>query len=126
PTVFRTAPGTCGRPGRGDRMYLAPFGTQLAQIDSTALSFEDVELLLSKAIRCNHTFLLFDVGHRVEGDWKFPGASLVNNRLLSLFSEQEGRAILVSGSADEVSQTRSAGQASGTFPYWVTRALAGE
>lgn len=113
------------RPGRGDRVYLALFGTQLTQIDSTALSFEDVEMLLSKSVRCNHTFVLFDVGHKVEGDWKFPGASLVNNRLLNLFSEQEGRAILVSGSADEVSQARSGGQTSGAFSYWVTQALAG-
>jgi len=112
-------------PGRGERIYLAPFGTQLAQIDSTALSFEDVELLLGKSVRCNHTFILFDVGHKVEGDWKFPGRNMVNNRLLSLFSEQEGRAILVSGAADEVSQPRSA-QSSGAFPYWTTRGLTGE
>jgi hypothetical protein len=112
-------------PGRGERIYLAPYGTQLAQIDSTALSFEDVEMLLGKAVRCNHTFILFDVGHKVEGDWKFPGRNMVNNHLLNLFSEQEGRAILVSGAADEVSQARSS-QSSGAFPYWTTRGLTGE
>ncbi|MBV9506120.1 MAG: caspase family protein [Acidobacteriia bacterium] len=113
------------RPGNNDKLYLAPYGTQLAQIDSTALSFEDMELLLGRSIRSNHTFLIFDVGHQVSGGWKFPGRNVINNHLLNLFSEQEGRAVLVSGSADEISQERAGGQGS-SFTYWLSRALAGD
>jgi hypothetical protein len=112
------------RPGKGDRLYLAPFGTRLSQIDATTLSLDDLEMLLSKSVRSNHTFLIFDVGHHIEGDWKFPGRSLVNNRLLNLFSGQEGWAVLVSGSADEDSHVSGGG--SGVFGHWLARGLAGE
>jgi hypothetical protein len=60
------------------KMYLAPFGTQMKAMDSTAISFLDLEMWLDQSVRCNHTFIVFDVGHEVEGDWKFPGPSLVN------------------------------------------------
>jgi uncharacterized caspase-like protein len=113
------------RPGKNDKMYLASYGTQLAQIDVTAPSFEDLSLWLDRSVHSNHTFLIFDVGHPVEGEWKFPGTSLVNNHLLNLFSDQQGRAVLVSGSAGEVSETRADGQAS-SFGYWLGRALAGD
>jgi hypothetical protein len=112
------------RPGKNEKMYLAPFGTQMNAMDATAVSFLDLEMWLDRSIRSNHTFVIFDVGHEVEGDWKFPGPSLVNNHLLSLFSEQKGRAVLTSGSAGEVSLTRPDGQSS--FTYWLTRGLAGE
>jgi uncharacterized caspase-like protein len=112
------------QPGKNEKMYLAPFGTQMRAMDSTALSFLDLETWLNQSVRCNHTFVIFDVGHEVEGDWKFPGPSLVNNHLLSLFSEQKGRAVLTSGSAGEVSLLRPDGQSS--FTYWLTRGLSGE
>jgi hypothetical protein len=113
------------RPGHAEKLYLAPFGAQLSQIDSTALSFDDFEMLLSRAVRCNHTFLIFDVGHSVDGDWKFAGRNLINNHLLNLFSEQEGRAVMVAGSADELSQETKGG-ASSVFAGWLARAMAGE
>ncbi len=112
------------QPGNNEKMYLAPFGTQMKAMDSTAVSFLDLQMWLDQSVRCNHAFIIFDVGHEVEGDWKFPGPSLVNNHLLSLFSEQKGRAILTSGSAGEVSLARPDGQS--TFTYWLTRGLAGE
>jgi uncharacterized caspase-like protein len=112
------------QPGSNDKMYLAPFGTQMKAMDSTAISFSDLDMWLDQSIHCNHTFIIFDVGHEVEGDWKYPGPNLVNNHLLSLFSEQKGRAILTSGSAGEVSLARPGGQSS--FTYWLTRGLSGE
>jgi hypothetical protein len=111
------------QPGNNDKMYLAPFGTQMRAMDSTAVSFLDLEMWLDQSIRCNHTFLIFDVGHEVEGDWKFPGPSLVNNHLLKLFSDQKGRAVLTAGSANQVSLTRPDGQSS--FTYWLTNGLTG-
>jgi hypothetical protein len=114
------------RPGKSDRMYLAPYGTQLSQIDSTAITFDDLEMWLSRYVKCNHTFLIFDVAHEVQGDyWKFSGRNLVNNHLLNLFSDQAGRAILVSGSAGEVSRNNADGS-SPAFTRWVSRALGGE
>ncbi len=53
-----------------------------------------------------------------------PRPSLVNNHLLSLFSEQKGRAVMTSGSAGEISLNRPDGQSS--FTYWLTRGLAGD
>ena len=94
------------QPGNNEIMYLAPFGTQMKAMDSTAISFLDLEMWLDQSVRCNHTFIVFDVGHEVEGDWKFPGPNLVNNHLLSLFSEQKGRAVLTSGSAGDVALNR--------------------
>jgi hypothetical protein len=114
------------RPGKSDKMYLAPYGTQLSQIDSTAITFDDLEMWLSRYVKCNHTFLIFDVAHEVQGDyWKFSGRNLVNNHLLNLFSDQAGRAVLVSGSAGEVSGNGS-DEKSLAFTRWVSRALAGE
>src|ERR1022692_2797830 len=49
---------------------------------------------------------------------------MVNNHLLSLFSEQKGRAVLTSGSAGDVALNRPDGQSA--FTYWLTRGLAGE
>jgi len=112
------------QPGSNEKMYLALFGTQMKAMDSTAVSFADLAMWLDQSVRCNHTFVIFDVGHEVQGDWRFPGPSLVNNHLLGLFSEQKGRAVLTSGSAGEVSLTRSDGQS--LFTYWLTRGLEGE
>jgi Caspase domain len=112
------------QPGNNEKMYLASYGTQMKAMDGTAVSFLDLEMWLNQSIRSNHTFVIFDVGHEVEGDWKFPGPSLVNNHLLSLFSDQKGRAVLTSGSAGEVSLTRPDGQSS--FTYWLTRGFTGE
>jgi hypothetical protein len=112
------------QPGNNEKMYLAPYGTQMKAMGSTAVSFLDLEMWLNQSIRSNHTFVIFDVGHEVEGDWKFPGPSLVNNHLLSLFNDQKGRAVLISGSAGEVSLARPDGQSS--FTYWLTRGIAGE
>ena len=112
------------QPGNNEKMYLAAFGTQMKAMDATAVNFTDLEMWLDQSIHCNHAFVIFDVGHEVEGDWKFPGPSLVNNHLLGLFSEQKGRAVLTSGSAGEVSLNRPDGQSS--FTYWLTRGLAGE
>jgi len=112
------------QPGNNEKMYLAPFGTQMKAMDSTAISFLDLEMWLDQSVRCNHTFIIFDVGHEVEGDWKFPGPNLVNNHLLSLFNEQKGRAVLTSGSAGDIALNRPDGQSS--FTYWLTRGLSGE
>ncbi|HLK63081.1 MAG TPA: caspase family protein [Bryobacteraceae bacterium] len=115
------------REGHRDQMYLASYGAQLGQIDATAPSFENLSEWLDRSVHSNHTFLIFDVGHPVPtgGEWKFPERSMVNNHLLSLFSEQKGRAVLVSGSAGEVSMARPGGQAS-SFAYWTSRGLAGD
>src|SRR5438874_6672074 len=107
-------------------MYLATYGTQLSQIDSTAITFDDLEMWLNRYVRCNHTFLIFDVAHEVQGTyWKFSGRNLVNNHLLNLFSDQAGRAVLVSGSAGEISGNGEDGK-SLAFTRWLSRGLAGE
>jgi hypothetical protein len=113
------------RSGRSDKLYLAPFGTQLSQIESTGLSFEDFEMVLNRSVRANNSFLVFDTGYEVSGDWKFPGRTLVNNYLLNLFSEQQGRSVLVAGSGGEISLAH-AGEQSSSFTYWLRRAIAGD
>jgi Caspase domain len=114
------------RPGKSDRIYLAPHGTQLSQVEATALTFDDLEMWLSRYVKCNQTFLIFDVAHEVTGNyWKFSGPNLVSNHVLNLFSDQAGRAVLVSGSAGQVSRNATDGK-SLAFTRWMSHALAGE
>lgn len=114
-------------PGHPDKLYLGAYGTQTRAISSTALEFSELETMLNRSVRCKNAFLVFDVGHELDPELQFPGKNLINNYLLSLFSQQEGRAVLVSGGADEVSLERSAsGEASGIFGYWLAQGIAGE
>ena len=77
-------------------------------------------------VKCNQTFLIFDVAHEVTGNYrKFSGPNLVSNHVLNLFSDQAGRAVLVSGSAGQVSRNATDGK-SLAFTRWMSRALAGE
>ncbi len=116
------------RPNRGDKLYLALHGTQLAVMDSTALPFSDLEFLLNRSVRTNQCFLIFDVGHELTGDWRFQaGHNLVNNHVLKLFSDKSGWSVLVSGSTDDISVERKMdGEASSLFNYWLAQALRGE
>jgi hypothetical protein len=109
-----------------DKIFFAPYGTQMGQIERTGLAFDEMLTLLGPSVRSNHTFLIFDVGHRQQSaDVRLPDRNLVNQRLLHLFPESDGRAVLVSGSADEDSQKRAGTEAS-SFAYWVGKALSGE
>ncbi len=112
------------RPGRGDKLYLALNGTQIAQIESTALNFSDLELYLNRSVRTNQCFLIFDIGHKLPQDWQFLGGkSLVNNHVLNLFGSKPGWSVLVSGSSDQQSQPRGTGT---LFNHWLTQALGGK
>ena len=114
-------------PARPDKLYLAAYGTQVQAIDSTALEFSDLKDLLDKSVHSNQTFLIFDAGHKLNPDLQFPGKNLINDYLLSLFSDQEGRGVLVSGGADQVSLDHAvSGETSGLFTYWLTKGMAGE
>ena len=115
------------RPNRGDRLFLALNGTQVGLMDSTALSFSDLELLLNRSVRTNQCFLIFDVGHALDDDWRFrAGRNLVNNHVLNMFGDKPGWSILVAGSADEVSNERSVHSGtSSLFSYWLNEALSG-
>ena len=85
-----------------DRLYLAAYGTQLKQVDVSSISLDDLASRMMKNVRCNNTLMVFDVGHAIPpGDIRFPSKNLVNGRLIRLFAEDDGRAVLVSGSADE-------------------------
>ncbi|MBI1786851.1 MAG: caspase family protein [Acidobacteria bacterium] len=114
------------RPGKSEKLFLACFGTRLSMLDSTAVSFTDLEMLLNRAIRSNQTLLVFDVGHELNAPWKYPGKSMVNNHVLNLFSGQAGRSVLVSGATDEVSQQReTGGRLRGVFSRWLGEAISG-
>jgi uncharacterized caspase-like protein len=115
------------RPNRGDKLYFALNGTQLSTMDSTALPFSDLELLLNRSVRTNQCFLIFDVGHELNDDWKFrAGRNLVNNHVLNLFGDKPGWAVLVSGSSGQSSsENKITGQASSLFSYWISQALSG-
>lgn len=115
------------RPNRGDKLYLALSGTQLPTMDSTALPFSDLELMLSRSVRTNQCFLMFDVGHELRDDWQFrAGRNLVNNHVLNLFSDKPGWSILVSASSDEVSLDNSiTGKASSLFSKALAQGLGG-
>jgi hypothetical protein len=111
-------------PTRPENLYLAPFGAQMEQLRATAIEFGDFERLLNQSVRSNNTLLVFDMGHRVEGG-RIAGGNLINRYLLNLFSDQEGRAVLVSGGVGQVSGT-AAGKASGALAHWLVEALAGK
>jgi Caspase domain len=112
-------------PGKSDKLFLTAYGTKLSQLDSTALNFSDLEMLLSKSVRCNNTFVIFDAEHPMPADWRYPGKNLINNHLLSLFSDQDGRAVIVSGLAGEDSLEGKSGSG-GLFADTLSRGLAGE
>jgi len=112
-------------PSRPENLYLAPYGAQATQMRSTAIDFPELEKLLNESVRCNNTLMVFDVGHPLAGDYRIAGKSLVNRYLLNLFSEQEGRAVLVAGAADQVSAP-SSGRASGAVAHWLVESLAGK
>jgi hypothetical protein len=114
-------------PFHPDQLYLATYGTQMDSIDTTALPLGDLETLVDSRVRCNNVLLLFDVGHKLDSEYKFPSKNLVNNHLLTLFSGQDGRAVMVSAATDEVSMQRAAtGEVSSMFTYWVTQGLSGK
>jgi len=115
------------RPGRSDRIYFAVHGTQMAQLDSTALGLSDLELYLNRGIRTNQSVLIFDVGHRLNKDWTFSGQrNLVNAHVLRLFGNTPGRHLLVSGSSDQIAEDQTLeGRPAGLFQYWLGKALAG-
>lgn len=115
------------RLNRGDKLYLALHGTQMPTIESTALAFSDLELLLNRSVRTNQLFMIFDVGHQITGDWRFrSGRNLINNHLLNLFGDRPGWSTFVSGSTDEISTDRlTGGETSSLFNYWLAEALGG-
>ena len=93
-----------------ERLYLAAHGTQLKQVDVSSISIDDLASRLMKNVRCNNTLMVFDVGHALPvGDIRFPSKNLVNGHLIRLFAEDDGRAVLVSGSADENSINEQGG-----------------
>jgi len=110
-----------------EKLYLAAYDTQIDSIDTTALGLDDLESLMDMRVRANNVLLLFDAGHKLDSEYKFPSKNLINNRLLNLFNSQEGRAVMVSSSSDEVSTQRSAGGAlSSLFAYWLAEGLSGK
>jgi hypothetical protein len=109
------------RPNRNDKLYLALYGTQVETIDATALQFSELEILLNRSVRTNQSFLVFDVGHQLNDDWKFrAGLSMVNNHVLNLFGDKQGMSVLVSGSSGDEG-------AAGTslFGEWLSKGLGG-
>ncbi len=117
------------RPNRVDQLFLTLHGTQMPLMDSTALSFPDLEMLLNRSVRTSNCFLVFDVGHELNDEWRFrAGRNLVNNHVLNLFSDKQGWSVLVSGSSDEISVK---GGAKGSedppllFPATLAKALSG-
>jgi hypothetical protein len=115
------------RPGRSDRMYLAVRGTRLDQLDSTAMAFSDIEILLNRSIRTNNCFLIFDISHQLDSDWSFDGGkhvNLVNNRIFGLFRDRLDWPVLVSGSGGELSGQHGQ-SASSRFGYWLLEGLGG-
>jgi hypothetical protein len=111
-----------------DHLYLAANGTQLKQVDVASVSIEELATRLMKSVRCNNTLLVFDVGHKLpEGDVRFPSKNLINSHLVRLFAEDDGRAVLVSGSADEVGRTKesSGGAVRSIFSEAVASAFEG-
>lgn len=107
------------RPNRVNKLYLALNGTQIATLDSTALPFSDLEILLNRSIRTDNCFLIFDIGHELNDDWNFhAGRNLVNNHVLNLFSDKPGWSVLVSASSGEVA-------ASSLFSHSLTQGLSG-
>ncbi len=113
------------RPNRGDRLYLALHGTQMGTLDNTALSFSDLELILNRSVRTRQCFLIFDVGHPLNDEWRFrDGRNLVNNHVLNLFGDKPDWGVLVSASSDQVGLDRR-GAASSLFAHWVAEGLGG-
>jgi hypothetical protein len=115
------------RPGRSDRMYLAWYGTRVEQLDSSAMSFSDMEILLNRSIRTNQCFLIFDISHPIDSEWSFEAGkhlNLVNNRIFSVFRDRPEWQVLVSGSGGEVSGNHAQGDSS-RFNYWLLQGLEG-
>ena len=113
-------------PYKPEKLYVAAHGTQLKALDTTAIEFEQLEMLVDRNVRCNNSVFLFDVSHEMPGTSSPSNRNMINNYLLNLFDEQEGRAVLVSGSTDQVGIQRNGGESiSGLFTYWITEALAG-
>jgi len=109
-----------------NQLHLALHGTMLHQLAATALALDELELLLNRHLRSRNAFLLFDVGHRMESEYSFPGKNAINTYLLKLFSEQSGRAVLASGGCDQISILRkTAGPASRAFTQRLVEALGG-
>ena len=112
-------------PARAENLYLAPHGAQVSQLRSTAIEFSELEKLLNQNVRSNNVLLVFDVGHKLEGEYRIAGRNLINRYLLNLFSEQAGRAVLVGGGADQVS-TQAAGRSGGVLAHWLVESLTGK
>lgn len=115
------------RPGRADGIYLAWHGTRLDQLDSTAMAFSDIEILLNRSIRTNQCFLIFDISHQLNADWSFEGGkqvNLVNNRIFGVFRDKPEWPVLVSGSGGEISGPHGQSNSS-RFSYWLLDALGG-
>jgi hypothetical protein len=115
------------RPNREGMLYLALYGTQIATIDSTALPLSDLEILLNRSVRTDQCFLVFDVGHELNEEWRFrAGLSLVNNHVLNLFRDKAPWSVLVSGSSGQVSGgQRGSGTISSVFSYWLSQGFGG-
>ncbi len=110
------------RPNRAEQLYLALNGTQIAQLDSTAMSFTDLEMLLNRSVRTNQCVLIFDLGHPLDEEWRFSlGKNLVNNRILNQFGDKPGWSLLVSGSTDELSGDRKSGGS--FFGHWLLEGM---
>ncbi len=112
-------------PSMPERLHLAVHGTRVSALGSTSLSFEDVQELINQNVVSNNTILIFDVAHELPAPALHGGTqrNMINRYLLNLFDGQEGRAVLVSGSAGQVAVTGSAGAE--MFSSWLAEALAG-
>jgi Caspase domain len=115
------------RPNRGDHLYFALSGTQIVTLDSTALALDDLELFLSRSVRTDQAFLVFDVGHELNDEWRFrAGQNLVNTYVLNLFNDKTSWSLLVSGSSGQTSQEhKGSGPPSSLFSYWLSQGLSG-
>lgn len=111
-------------PFKPENLYLAAYGSQMKALNSTAIDYETLEMLVSRNVRCNNSIFVFDAGHEVSGLPAQTGKNMINRYLLNLFNEQEGRAVLVSGSTNEISLRRS-GTDTALFSDWLADALAG-
>lgn len=87
-----------GDPAQPGGMFLACYGTREGQWRSTGLEIGELQTLLNRNVRSGQALAIFDVAGG-------PVRNIVNNRAMHFFDDQEGRAVLVSGMADQTIST---------------------
>jgi uncharacterized caspase-like protein len=116
-------------PSAPEKVYLAASDSQGLKLASTAIEVPELQLLLSRGVRSRHALFFFDVEHKLPVNWSFQGKSIVNTLMLSLFDGPAGRAVLVSGSANQDSQdaaAESGHETRGIFSSALVEALEGK